>query len=178
MVELASVRTPEDILPAWRGTPVGRLLEYHNLEQPFGEHERPELLVGMCMDSRLVLRVPRNFTFVLRTGGANLRRVEFKVSFAVAVGGIRAIALIGHDDCGMMGLGRRREAFVEGLVQVGWERAEAERHFDAYAPAFEIDDPAAFVHAEAARLRLRYPRLLVASLLYSVREGRLLQVLG
>jgi carbonic anhydrase len=129
------------------------------------------------MDHRKMLRLPDNFAYILRSGGANLRRIEFKVSYAISVGGVSAVCLIGHDDCGMVGLGKRREAFVSGLVNnAGWERSEAEKNFDTWAPSFEIDDPISFVQAEAQRLSALYPKQLVAPLFYVVGEGLLYQV--
>ena len=83
----------------------------------------------------------------------------------MAVGGVRAIALIGHTDCRMSDLASRREEFVAGLVDVGWERSEAERHFLAYVPRFEIGDEIDFVLAESARLGTRYPAVVVAPLI-------------
>lgn len=59
------------------------------------------------MDHRVRLRIPENFAYILPTGGGNLRHSEFKVSFAIAVGGVRAIALIGHSYCGMAGVAAR-----------------------------------------------------------------------
>lgn len=171
------VREREEILPAYEETPIGDLLAYHNLREPHRQYTQAELLVGMCMDHRNALRIPHKFSYILRAGGANLQRIEFKVSFAVAVGGVRAFALIGHDECGMMGLRSRREAFVRGLVENGgWDRAEAEAHFDKYAPVFEVGDSADFVLAEARRLRERYPRVLVAPLFYRVGDNLLYQI--
>ena len=124
----------------------------------------------MCMDSRKHLRIPDNFAFILRTGGANLRLSEFRVSYAIAVGGVRAIALIGHTNCGMSGLTARRGLFIDGLVDAGWNRAAAEEHFDRYAPEHEIGPEADFIRAEARRLRELYPRIDVAPLLYRVED--------
>lgn len=174
---LISVSREEDILPAWRETPAGDLLRYHNLRAPHREYRRAELLIGMCMDSRKTLRVPKNFAYVLRSGAANLRRLDFNVSFAVAVGDVRAICLIGHDDCGMVGLSSRRQAFIDGLVRNGgWSPEDAAEHFDRHAAEFEIDDAARFVRREAQRLRLRYPRLPVVPLYYTVEDGLLHQI--
>jgi len=178
-LEILPVRRWDDILPAYREMPIGDLLGYHNLRRPHRRYTGAELLIGMCMDNRKVLRIPDNFAFVLRAGGANLRRMEFKVSFAVAVGGVRAVCLIAHDECGMVGLRARREAFVCGLVERGgWERRAAEEHFDRHAPELEIADPAAFVFAEARRLRERYPLVPVAPLFYRVGDGLLYQITG
>lgn len=164
----------EEIPEQYRGTPVERLLAWHNGFGEYQEHvSQAEMLVGMCMDNRKKLRIPENFAFILRAGGGNLRPSEFKVSFAVAVGGVRAIAIIVHNHCGMVGLSARREQFVNGLVDAGWERELAEQHFDSYAPLFEIGNEIDFVLTEAKRLRGRYPRVLVAPLLYNVDDNRL-----
>jgi hypothetical protein len=48
MHQILPVAKPEDILPCYRGTPVGHLLEYHNLGRPLNGVTRPELLIGMC----------------------------------------------------------------------------------------------------------------------------------
>lgn len=164
----------EDIPADYRGTPVERLVAWHNGFRDDHEHvSHAEMLVGMCMDNRKKLRIPENFAFILRAGGGNLRPSEFKVSFAVAVGGVRTIAIIVHNHCGMVGLSARREQFVNGLVDAGWERELAEQHFDSYAPLFEIGNEIDFVLAEAKRLRGRYPKVLVAPLLYNVDDNRL-----
>jgi carbonic anhydrase len=177
MTKLLPVNRAEDILPAWRDTPIGDLLRYHNFGEPLRAHASASLVIGMCMDNRKIMRMPDNFAFVLRAGGANFRRAEFKLSYAIAVGGARAIALIGHDQCGMVGLHTQRERFVSGLVDhAGWTRDDAELHFEQWAPFFEIGDAARFVASEAARLQLRYPRIPVAPLMYLLGDGRLYQV--
>ena len=176
MERLVAVRSPNDVFPAWRGSPVEKLLAYHNLGVGLEPYERAQLLIGMCMDHRKALRLPENFAYVLRAGGANLRPSEFKVSFAVAIGGVRAIALIGHTECGMVDLAAREEAFVEGLVDVGWDPVAARAHFRRFAPQFEIGDEIGFVVLEARRLRAQYPRVLVAPLLYRVEDNRLYQI--
>lgn len=127
----------------------------------------------MCMDHRKRLRLPEQFAYVLRVGGANLRPSEFNVSYAVAVGGVRSIALIGHTGCGMTNLSSRRGEFIAGLVEAGWRREEAERHFDHFAPRFEIGDPIDFVTTEARRLADRYPAVMVTPLIYRIEDGRL-----
>src|SRR5215207_6252303 len=128
----------------------------------------------MCMDHRKHLTIPDNFAYIIRSGGANLRYSEFKVSYAIAVGGVRSIALIGHNQCGMVDLEARRDAFIQGLVDnAGWERAAAAAHFSQFAPQFEIGNEISFILSETQRLRLRYPRVQVAPLLYTVEDNRL-----
>lgn len=171
------INSINDIPKHYRNTPIGRLLEYHNLNRPPEAYTHAELLVGMCMDNRKQLHIPDNFAFIIRAGGANLRYSEFKVSYAIAVGGIRCIALIGHTQCGMVNLIARKEQFVEGLVKAaGWERQAAEEHFFHFAPMFEIGNEVDFVLSEVKRLRLRYPGILVAPLLYDVADSRLYMI--
>ena len=177
MNRLVSIKTIDDIFPEYRQTPVGELLAYHNLNQPFASYTRAQLLIGMCMDNRKHLQIPDNFAYIIRAGGANLRYSEFKVSYAIAVGGVKAIALIGHTQCGMVNLIARRELFIQGLVDnAGWEREWAEQHFMHFAPMFEIGNEVDFVLSEAKRLRLRYPKIQVAPLMYQVEDNLLYQV--
>ena len=174
MDRLVEVNAPEDIFPQYRETPIGRLLEYHNLDRPFDDYSQAELLIGMCMDNRKHLHIPDQFAYILRTGGANLRPSEFKVSYAVGVGGVRSLALIGHTQCGMVNLMARKEDFVRGLVEnAGWELTAANDHFFHFSPLFEIGNEVDFVMSEAKRLRLRYPKIQVAPMLYRVEDNRL-----
>lgn len=174
MAELQHINSPEDIPAEIRGTPLELLLRYHNLDEPHAEHPTPEILVGMCMDHRKSLRIPPNFAYILRAGGANFRRHEFKVSFAIGVGGVKHFALIGHSQCGMVGLRARREQFIAGLVaNAGWDAEMAAKHFDRYAPEFEIADAADFVREEAARLARLYPEVKIVPMFYEVETGLL-----
>lgn len=174
MQRLISVSNRGEIPAHYRGTPIERLLLYHNLSVQHDAYQQAELLIGMCMDNRKSLRVPDNFAYILRAGGANLRYSKFKVSYAIAVGGVKCIALIGHNQCGMVNLVSRRDAFIEGLVMnAGWDREQAEEHFMNYAPMFEIENEVDFVLKEAKRLRDRYPKILVAPLLYRLEDNLL-----
>jgi carbonic anhydrase len=174
MTLLQNVASKEDIFPEYQQTPIGLLLEYHNLQRSYDAYTSAQMLIGMCMDNRKHLRIPDNFAYIIRAGGANLRHSEFKVSYAIAVGGARAIALIGHNQCGMVNLEARRELFVKGLVDnAGWQRAAAEEHFERFAPTFEIENEVDFVLSEAARLRLLYPKIQVAPMIYLVEDGLL-----
>ena len=150
------------------------MLEYHNLSRPFETYDRARLLVGMCMDHRKHLLIPDNFAYIIRAGGANLRYSEFKVSYAIGVGGVRAIALMGHTNCGMVNLVARQELFVNGLVEnAGWTEEAARQHFFNLAPMYEIGNETEFVLAEVKRLRDRYPKVLVAPMIYKVEDNRI-----
>jgi carbonic anhydrase len=177
MPEIIPVNYQEDILPEYRDTPVGLLLEYHNLGRATGAASTPQLLIGMCMDSRKSLRIPSDFAFVLRTAGANMRDNEFRISYAIAVGGVRTIVLIAHTDCGMARLAERRTQFIQGLMEAaGWDEARAVKHFEDCAPKFGIRNEVEFVLGEAERLRAIYPRITIVPLLYRVEDDLLYQL--
>ena len=110
MHQLITISTKSDIPEQYRGTSIELLLEYHNLKRPYESYSNAQLLIGMCMDNRKHLHIPDNFAFIIGTGGANLRYSEFKVSYAVAVGDVRCMTLIGHNQCGMVNLHRSQGA--------------------------------------------------------------------
>ena len=115
MDRLISINQYSDIPEKYRKTPISKLIEYHNLNKAFESYNTAQLLVGMCMDNRKHLHIPDNFSYIIRTGGANLRYSEFKVSYAIAVGGVKTLALIGHNNCGMVNLVARKDLFIENL---------------------------------------------------------------
>lgn len=174
MSTLIKVDSYDKIFPEYRNTPISLLLEYNNLGREFEIYSKAELLVGMCMDNRKHLHMPDNFAYIIRSGGANLRYSEFKVSYAISIGGISHIVVIAHNHCGMVNLISRKEEFIKGLVEyAGWDIQRAEEHFFHYAPMFEIGNESDFVLSEAKRLRLRYPKVMVAPLYYDVGENLL-----
>jgi carbonic anhydrase len=169
---LISISSEEQIPQELRNTPVALLLEFHNLKKPFNEYRKAELLIGMCMDNRNSLRIPDYFAFIIRTGGANLRYSEFKVSYAIGVGGVRHIALMGHSNCGMVNLVERKQQFIKGLIENGgWEKEKATEHFMYYAPMFEIENEIDFVLSESVRLRNKYPGIRITPLFYRVEDN-------
>jgi carbonic anhydrase len=177
---LAPVRSETDILPAYRGTPVADLLRFQNLGAgPAGNpYAHPAILIATCLEQVPALRIPEGFAISLRTAAASLKRDPFKVSWAIGVAGVSAIAIVGHDDCRLVDLRNHREQFVVQMIEAaGWERPAAEQHFDHWSDLFGVDDPVGFVAAEAARLRNRYPKMLVAPLLYQSGTGTLQQVI-
>ena len=176
-MQLAGVTAKEDILPAYHGTSIKTLLCYHNLGMPHKEYTSAQLLIGMCMDNRNQLNIPRNFSFIIRTAGANLRYSEFQVSFALSLGNVKTIAIIGHTQCGMVNVMAKQNEFVSGLVRnAGWQPQQAEQHFLQLAPSHEIGNEIHFVLSESRRLRLRYPEVLVAPMLYKVEDSKLYQI--
>ena len=174
MTKLVKVLSEKDIPGRYKETPVGKLLLYQNTDVPFEKVDRAQLLIGMCMDNRKHLHIPDNFAYIIRSGGANLRHSEFKISYAVSVGGVRTIALIAHNQCGMVNLAARKDLFIKGLVEnAGWDKGQAEEHFAQQAVMFEIGNEIDFVVDEARRIKVRYPKLEVAALFYKVEDNLL-----
>lgn len=174
MNRLISIANQGDIPAEYQNTPIGLLLEYHNLDHEFENYSNAQLLIGMCMDNRKHLHMPDNFAFIIRSGGANLRYSEFKVSFAISVGGVKHIALIGHSNCGMVNLVSKKNQFIEKLSENGgWTIEQAEEHFNNFAPMFEINNEIDFILSETSRLRSRYPKVLIAPMYYKVEDNLL-----
>jgi len=177
MKRLIEVRSIDDIFLKYKNTPIQSLFEYHNLNFPLQPTRKAELLISMCMDNRKMLRTPENFAYILRSGGGTLRNSEFKVSFAIGVGGVVSIALIAHDSCGMVNLSEKKEQFISGLVdRAGWRDSDATEHFEQFARIFDIGNEIDFVLSEAKRLRLLYPKILVAPLFYRLEDNLLYQI--
>ncbi len=174
MNRLIMIETVSDIPEIYLNKPIGNLLEYHNLNKIFSTYAKAQLLIGMCMDNRKHLNMPDNFAFIIRSGGANLRYSEFKVSFAISVGGAKQIALIGHDHCGMVDLASNKDLFIEGLVNnAGWTKEQAEEQFDSSVPMYEIVNKIDFILSETIRLRKVYPKIPIAPMMYMVEDNRL-----
>lgn len=172
--KLVPITKKNDIPKEYRNSPIGLLLEYHNLDRKFDIYPQAQLLIGMCMDNRKHLHMPDNFAFIIRSGGANLRYSEFKVSYAIAVGQVKHIVLIGHNHCGMVNLISRKKEFIDGLVKrAGWRKEAAQDHFMNLALMHEIGNEIDFVLSETSRLRKRYPKIKVAPLYYQVENNQL-----
>lgn len=163
-----------DIPEDYRDTPIERLILNHNLNLRPDSYERADMLVLMCMDNRQDLRLPQNSAFFVRNSGGTQKGVSFSISFAVAVAGIRHIAVIGHSDCMMVNLEIRRKEFVNNLSgHFMWDRAEAEGHFMDMCDQFSKTDAAGSVIAEVEFIRSQYPGVIVVPLFYSVEDHML-----
>jgi carbonic anhydrase len=178
MLYLQHVKTTNDILPEYRNTPIGELLEYHNLGKPLKTPLKPQLLVGMCMDYRKNLRIPEKFAFIMRAGGANFQGKEFNIAFAIGVKHIKYFVIIGHDHCGMSNIGEHRNDFIEGMIQqAGWTKETATEYFDKEVGNFDIGDEAKFTLKEVNRLKELYPGIVIAPLFYLVSDNSLSQII-
>jgi carbonic anhydrase len=179
MPKLVEVNSPDDILDVYRGTAVEELLRYHNLREPMPTRSgTPKMFVSMCIDFRKFLLIPNEFAYIMRTAGARLRGNEFELLYAVAVGGVSNIVLMGHTDCGMTRVMNQRDQFVAGLGErAGVDEEEAGDIFDELAPGYAIADPVYAMVKEARKLRRKLHGVLIAPLLFNVENDRLIQIL-
>jgi carbonic anhydrase len=177
--KLIETNTPDDILPVYRGTPVEDLLRYHNMGKALpADNTTPKMFVAMCIDFRKFLVIPNDYAFIMRTAGARLKGNEFELLYAIAVGGVSTVVLIGHTDCGMTRVLNQREQFVSGLGQrAGVAPDKAEELFDTYASGYAIEDPVKAMVAQAIDLRGLLNDVMLAPLLYRVSDNRLVQIL-
>lgn len=174
MNKLIKVDSEADIFTKYKNTPIEKLFKYHNLSRTFDKYTKAELLIGMCMDNRKQLKIPSNFAYILRSGGGNMRASEFKISYAIALGGVKAVAIIAHNNCGMVNLISKKNEFIRGMVEnAGWKEKQAEEHFMSFAPMFEIENEIDFLKSEIRRLSERYPKVLFAPLYYNVDDNLL-----
>ncbi len=176
-VSLRGVEREADIFEPYRGTPISTWLRYHNLGEGPHSYDSPQLLIVTCMDYRIELHVPKRFAYILRLAGANIRHREFDLACVLAFAGIRHVCLVGHTDCAMESLNEKREDFISGLQKMGgWSKSRAELEFGVFAPRLAIPNVVDFTLFEAAWLERRFPGLLVAPLIYDVKDGSLCQI--
>jgi carbonic anhydrase len=173
---LVSIGKKDDIPDCYKHTPIEKLLLYHNLNYPFGSYSNAEMLIVMCIDNRMKLHLPDNFSYIVRNGGAKINTVLFPLSFIVATTGAKTVAVIGHSDCRMRDLETHRLGFINGLTEQGWTKKRAETFFVEMKSSFAIKDVAGSVLADARTLRSRYSNLLVAPLYYSVEDKKLYRI--
>ncbi len=171
---LFSIDSVGEIPKILRDTPIETLL----LGQNTGEiQNRPanvaEIVIGMCIDFRKSLSIPRDWAFILRREGANMDGAEFAVALALSKG-VRHMALIAHNSCAMSNTAHHRDAFVTVLSEkYDWKREQATEFFDNHARSHDIGNEIDFVLQEANRLSNMFPGLMVVPILLRVEDDRL-----
>ncbi len=174
MQRLLKIDDINKIPELYKGTAIEKLVGYHNLGQPPQQYKNAELLIAMCMDNRISLHLPDNFSYIIRTGGANLKSNEFYISYSIAVGNVKGIAVIGHDQCGMAELASKQDIFVDGLVKnAGWDHEIARQHFEKGINQHEVGDEIKFILDETNRLRDQYPKIVIAPMMYLLVDHKL-----
>ncbi len=156
-----------------RQTPINALLKSQNLlEVDETPSERADLIIGMCIDFRKQLHLPKNCAYIIRNAGANMKDSEFGLALAVS-SGINYMALITHNKCLMSDPFAQQQNVLDALDTCGWSADRSRTFFDEQATARGISDPVQFALTEAERLETMFSGLNVVPLLYCVDDDRL-----
>jgi carbonic anhydrase len=171
---LFQIDQEEDIPACLKDTPIGVLLREQNLGHAFEtESTHPELVIGMCIDFRKQLSVPKDWAYIIRREGANMDGSEFAIALGLSKG-IRYMALIAHNDCAMANTAEHQDGFVKALVgKYGWSQKKALDFFIEHARSKDIGNEVDFVLEEAARIEKLFPGITVVPLLMRVENDKL-----
>jgi len=174
MEKLLPMENMDAIPTELQESPISRLIGYHNIGKKLDNYNYPLVLICTCMDYRIKLQIPNNFAFMIRTAGANMSSCKFDISYAIAVGGIRHIALIGHNDCGMANLSRKEELFIEGMVRnAGWDKTRALEYFRQKEQECTILKETDYIYNQAEELSREFPGVKVIPMLYRIEDNLL-----
>ncbi len=177
LLALKAVCSNTDILPEYLDTPVADLLTMHDLDGVAELDASTSMVIVTCMDARLVLKIPKEGAFVIRTAGAAPQPALSNIAFAVAAAGVRTICIIGHTDCAMARTDVARQPFLQHMIEAeGWSDNASEAMFSDLQQIFAIHDPVVATSERAQWLRQQFPTCLVAPLLYQVEDHMLTQI--
>ncbi len=175
MSKLISLDSKSDIPTKLRGTPVESVISSHNFYEvsEIDSDESADLIIGMCVDYRKQLHLPKNTAYIIRSPGANMKDCEFGIALGIGAG-LSYFALIVHNRCLMSNPFEKKNVVLNALTNAhGWNYTQAETFFDRIANEKEIDDPVEFAIKESARLRKLFKNLKVIPMMYSVDNDRL-----
>lgn len=174
MTRLYEVRGSSQIPLIVRQTPINALLKSQNLlEVDETPAEKADLIIGMCIDYRKQLHLPKNCAYIIRSAGANMKDSEFGLALAVS-SGIQYMALITHNKCLMSDPFAQQQNVLDALdTRCGWSKDRSRTFFDEQATARGISDPVQFALTESERLETMFRTLKVVPLLYCVDDDRL-----
>ncbi len=179
MKNLLPINSIDDIPIQYQNTPIGLLLGFHNLKIKSEAFEDAQILIGMCIDNREQLNLPQNFAYVLRSPGANFDQDAFAISYAVAVGGVRYFALIGHNDCGMVKLSQDRRTYLDGLEKAGnWKKEDAINFYESNLVEYGLKNEIDILKRQTAEIRDLYSKVVTVPMLYRVEDKKLYLIEG
>lgn len=132
----------------------------------------PQLFVCTCIEFRFQPKVPQSFAYEVRRASGRLIGSEFTLAYALAKG-VRHMALIGHNDCGMTKVPEHAEALTKALVDQGWPRDRAEDYVTQQGPRYAIRDEMDSLKREYFRLRRLFMNLEIAPLFAALANNNL-----
>jgi carbonic anhydrase len=163
----------EDIPDEWRNTPIEALIRAENFGEPIPETvQQPQLLIATCIEFRYALPVPRMYSYVIRRASGRLNGSEFSMAYVISKG-VRHIALIGHNDCGMTKVDVAKPALVDALVGQGWNPDRAEEFINWQSARHAMKDELDGLRQEYIRLKRIFKNLVIAPLFVDLADTHL-----
>lgn len=172
---LTQLMSREQLPERWKNTPIEEFIAAHNFETPIAAGVDPKLLIVSCIEYRFQPDVPPGFTYVIRSPGgrmSHLAESEFALSYIFAKG-VRHIALVGHNDCGMTKVDAFKPNLVQALVDQGWEQSKANDFIENNANQFRMDDEIDALQTEFLSLSSQFNNVEIAPLFVSLASTRL-----
>lgn len=169
---LISVDSNADIPEEWLKTPIESIVMAQNFGWPIQGSGKVELLISTCIEFRYALPVPRMYSYVIRRASGRVIGSEFSVGYTLAQG-VRYLALIGHNDCGMSQVYEKAPRVVDAFVDQGWEREAAERYVQTQIGRHSIVDELDTLRAEYIRLKGLFRKLTIAPLFVCLHDSKL-----
>lgn len=169
---LQPIASPGDIPIEWRNTPIEKLINSENFGQKIPEGKSPELLIAACIEFRYALPIPRQFAYVIRRASGRLVGSEFSISYVLSAG-VRHVALIGHNDCGMTKVLEKQDDLIRALIEQGWSPDRAQDFIHSQSARHMMKDELDGLRREYVRLRRLFKRLTIAPLFVDLHDTML-----
>lgn len=169
---LTAIEAPGDIPDRWKDTPVETLILSQNFDTPIETSGNPELVIATCIEFRYQPKVPSEFAYIMRRASGRLVGSEFSLAYTLAKG-VKHLALVGHNDCGMTKVAENKQPMIEALVEQGWYRERAEDYVTVNASRYAIPDELNSLKNEYFRLRRLFHKLEIAPLFLSLANSKL-----
>lgn len=168
---LTVVESREDIPLPWRETPIESLIMAQNFGWPIQSSGKAELLIATCIEFRYALPVPRMYAYVIRRASGRVIGSEFSVGYTLAQG-VKYLAIIGHNDCGMSQLDVKKQLVIDAFVEQGWQKEAAQNYVAKHAARHAIEDELLALKDEYTRLRKIFRKLTIAPLFVCLHDSR------
>jgi carbonic anhydrase len=169
---LTSIESGVDIPDQWKGTPIESFIMAQNFGWPIQGTGKAELLISTCIEFRYSLPVPRMYAYVIRRASGRVLGSEFSVGYTIAQG-VKYLALIGHNDCGMSKALANAPRVVAALVDQGWDEGMAKQYVEGQVKRHGIADELDALKTEFIRLRKIFRKLLIAPLFVCLHDSKL-----
>lgn len=168
---LISIDSSQDIPVEWQNTPLSSLIMAQNFGWPIQGSGKVELLIATCIEFRYALPVPRMYAYVIRRASGRVIGSEFSVGYTLSQG-VKFLAMIGHNDCGMSKVYERAPLVVQAFMDQGWSREAAEQYVQKQAARHAIPDELDALRGEYIRIRELFPKLIVAPLFVCLHDSK------